>query len=743
MSERMSEHIEGYVEHIIFRNEENGYTVFETVQGREELTCTGIFSSINEGEFIEMDGERNVHPTYGEQFKVRLYHTSIPGDVRALERYLGSGAVKGIGPALASRIIRRFGEETIRIIEEEPERLAEVKGISINKAARISEQMVERSQMRDAMIFLSGLGISLNLSMKIYALYGESVYRILRENPYQIAEDISGVGFKTADQIAEKAGISKTSPQRIRCGITYVLSQALQDGNTFMPFESLLLASSQILSADEELVRNCLEELSVAGKIIFKNNPEYSRIVYLAEVFYTELDTARMLKELNVRTMKDPVPVRKKIEHMEETSDIKLDDLQKEAVEKAFTNGIFILTGGPGTGKTTTIRAMIRLFLSENMKIILAAPTGRAAKRMEEATGYSASTIHRAIELTGDPSNDDMKIRFQRNKDNPLDADVVIIDEVSMVDIFLMHSLLEALLSGTHLILVGDVNQLPSVGPGKVLSDLVGSGLFPCVVLNRIFRQAAKSDIIVNAHRINSGESIRLDNNSRDFFFLERSDVRVIQKAALTLVSQKLPGYTSSSVKDIQVITPMRKGPLGVENLNRILQKYINPASEDKTERETPNGVFREGDKVMQIKNDYQLVWEERGLFGIVSSAGEGVFNGDMGMIESIRPFDQTVTVIFDENKYVEYNFSQLDELELAYAVTVHKAQGSEYPAVVIPLLDGPQILLTRNLLYTAITRAQKCVVILGSSKTVDFCIGNKREDERYSSLREMLLQLP
>ncbi|MBR3397934.1 MAG: ATP-dependent RecD-like DNA helicase [Lachnospiraceae bacterium] len=738
----MSEHLEGYVEHIIYRNEENGYTVFETVVNKKPVTCTGLIVSISEGEFVEMEGEETIHPLYGEQFRVTSCHTAIPGDLRALERYLSSGAVKGVGPALASRIIKRFGEDTLRIIEEEPERLAEVKGISENKACDISAQIVERSQVRDAMIFLSGYGISQNMSMKIYQLYGESVYSILRDNPYQLIDDIPGIGFKTADLIAEKAGISRVSPFRLSCGIVYTLGRALADGHMFLPEEKLKEDALAILAVENILVDEALDELSISGKIIRKRDEKYGTIVYQDSAYYTELDTARRLSELNVEFEADENDIRKKLKKIAKTSPVEPDELQTDAVIRAARHGVFILTGGPGTGKTTTINTMIRYFMAEDCEIALAAPTGRAAKRMEEATGFRASTIHRLLEITGDPSNDDLHIRFTRNKDNPLEADVVIIDEVSMVDIFLMHSLLEALLPGTRLILVGDMNQLPSVGPGKVLSDLIASGCFETILLNRIFRQAAQSDIIVNAHRIKNGEKVRLDNSSKDFFFLERKDYRVIQKAVITLVSEKLPKYTGSEMKDVQVITPMRKGVLGVENLNIIMQKYLNPPSEDKHEKETPTGCFREGDKVMQIRNDYQLCWEIRGLFGIVSSHGEGVFNGDIGTIETIRPFDQTVTVVFEDNKYVDYSFSQLDELELAYAVTVHKSQGSEYPAVVIPLLDAPQILLTRNLIYTAVTRAQKCVILLGSPETLDYCIRNKREEMRFSTLADMLASL-
>ena len=738
----MSEHIEGYVEHIIFRNEENGYTVFETVVNRKEITCTGNFISINEGEYVEMEGSLSFHPSYGEQFKVDFLKTTVPGDARALERYLGSGAIKGIGHALAARIVHRFGEDTLRIIEEEPERLAEVKGISENKAVAIAAQITEKSRIQDAMIFLSGLGISMNLSAKIYAEYGEDTYQLLRENPYKMAEDIPGVGFKTADRIAVRAGISSDSPYRIKSAVVFILNEALGNGNVYLPEEVLEEKAAELLKVDPEYLAECMDELSIAGKIIRKRDENGVPVIYASESYFTELSTAKMLLDLNVGFDSDEKELARILGSMKKDTGIELDTLQKEAVAKAVSNGVFILTGGPGTGKTTAINAIIKYFLAEDMEVKLAAPTGRAARRMEEAAGYEASTIHRLLELFGDPSDDGNRARFQRNKDNPVEADVIIIDEMSMVDIFLMHALLSAITPGTRLIMVGDMDQLPSVGPGRVLADMINSGCFAVVRLDKIFRQAAQSDIIVNAHKIVNDEKIILDNRSKDFFFLEQDDYRVIQKAILTLVSEKMPRYTDSDIKDIQVLSPMRKGVLGVENLNRLLQKYLNPASPEKEEKETASGVFREGDKVMQIRNDYQLSWEMRGLYGIVTASGEGIFNGDMGVIETIRTFDQTLTVVFDDNKFVEYSFSQLDELELAYAVTVHKSQGSEYPAVIMPMLQGPMVLMTRNLVYTALTRAKKCVVLLGSKEFFEAAVANTREEKRYTSLTQMLLSL-
>lgn len=727
------------MEHIIFRNEENGYTVCVVNWEGEEVTCVGVFSYISEGELIEAQGSYTEHATYGKQFKVEAYQIKIPQDTAALERYLGSGAIKGIGAALAARIIRHFGADTLRIMEEEPERLAEIKGISSRKAQEIGVQLAEKSEMRNAMIFLQQYGISLALGAKIYNQYGDTMYQVLQENPYKLAEDIQGVGFKIADEIAAKAGIAGNSEHRVRSGLFYVLAQATTEGHVYLPKQVLFGRGRDLLGVEEELLEKCLMDLAIERKVILKELPNASgqtrQIVYSSQYYYLELNVARMLHDLNISCEEDEVRIDRRIRKLEKNEDISLDDLQREAVREAVRNGLFILTGGPGTGKTTTINAIIRYFESEGMDILLAAPTGRAAKRMTEATGFEASTIHRLLELSGGMEDESAHVRFERNEQNPLEADVIIIDEMSMVDIFLMHALLSAVLPGTRLVLVGDMNQLPSVGPGSVLKDLIYSRCFHVVELTTIFRQATESDIVVNAHKIHRGEKVTLDNKSRDFFFLKRYDVNVILKVIVTLIQQKLPRYVDANPMDIQVLTPMRKGVLGVENLNSILQRFLNPPSPDKAEKETARGIFREGDKVMQIRNNYQLEWEIRGKHGIVAESGMGVFNGDLGTVREINPYRELLTVEFEEGRFVDYEFKQLEELELAYAVTIHKSQGSEYPAVIIPLLGGPRLLMTRNLLYTAVTRARRCVTLVGSDVTFQAMIDNKIEQSRYTTL--------
>lgn len=740
----MQDKIEGYVEHIVFRNEENGYTVLNLTADGEEVTCVGIFGSIAEGEMIEAQGQYTEHATYGQQFKIQTYETKLPQDTMAIERYLGSGAIRGVGMALAARIVRRFASDTMRILEEEPERLSEVKGISDKKAREIAAQVSEKSEMQSAMIFLQQYGISLSLGVKIYNKYGNDLYSVLRENPYKLADDIDGVGFKIADEIAARAGIRRDSEYRIRCGMYYVLMQASADGHVYLPKEVLFAKAAGILEVSPELMERCLMDLMLDRKVIakevsVKDTAESVQVIYPAQYYYLELDIARMLKELNISCGEDEKRVERQVERLESRQNIQLDDMQRLAVLEAVKNGLFVLTGGPGTGKTTTINAIIQYFESEGLDILLAAPTGRAAKRMTEATGYEASTIHRMLELSGVMEESSANVRFERNEMNPLEADVIIIDEMSMVDVFLMHALLSAVMPGTRLILVGDMNQLPSVGPGSVLRDIIQSESFPVVELKRIFRQAIQSDIVVNAHKIHAGEKIVLNNKSRDFFFLKRLDTNVILKVIVMLVSQKLPRYVDAKPRDIQVLTPMRKGVLGVENLNVILQRYLNPPGEDKAEKETAHGLFREGDKVMQIKNDYQLEWEIRGKSGIAAEKGMGVFNGDMGIIREINSFAEMVTVEYEEGRFVDYAFKQLDELELAYAVTIHKSQGSEYPAVVIPLLGGPRMLMTRNLLYTAVTRARKCVTVVGSDVTFQAMIDNKMEQNRYTALAQRI----
>lgn len=729
------------MEHIVFRNKENGYTVFQLTAKEEELTCVGTFPILTEGEFVQVSGYLKTHPMYGEQLQVAELAPLAPEDEAAVERYLASGAVKGIGAALAARIVRRFKGDTFRIIEEEPERLAEVKGISERKAREIAEQMEEKRELRQAMMFLTRYGISMSLAVKIYQKYGQSTYQILQENPYRLAEDISGVGFKTADEIAERIGIHSDSDYRIKSGLLYVLQQVSMEGHTCLPREQLLSRASELLKVAGEAVEVQMMNLCMDRKLVIKEIRGQA-MVYYSRYYYMELNTARMLHDLNLECEMEEKQIIKKLQKVEAQSRITLDAMQRRAVVEAVKNGLLIITGGPGTGKTTTINAIIRYFETEEMEILLAAPTGRAAKRMTETTGYEALTIHRLLELSGDPAAEREQASFERNEENPLEADVIIIDEMSMVDIFLMHALLQAVSVGTRLILVGDINQLPSVGPGCVLKDLIASGAYHVVMLEKIFRQASESDIIVNAHKINRGEPVVLDNKSRDFFFLKRQDPNLILRIVLSLVQEKLPRYVNARPFDIQVLTPMRKGALGVEHLNEVLQRYLNPPSQEKAEKETAKGLLREGDKVMQIKNNYQIEWEARNRYGIAVDKGTGVFNGDMGIVVCVDLSAETVEVLFDDYRTVTYGFPQLEELELAYAVTIHKSQGSEYPAVVIPLLGGPRMLMNRNLLYTAVTRARSCVTLVGSDQTFEMMIRNDREQERYSGLRERILEV-
>ena len=731
----------GYVEHIVFRNNDNGYTVFQLVSEEEELTCVGLFSVLAEGELVQVSGYMKEHPLYGEQLQVEQYELLAPEDETAMERYLGSGAIKGIGAAMAARIVRRFKGDTFRIIEEEPERLAEVKGISEKKAIEISAQMEEKKDLRQAMMFLTQYGISVPLAVKIYQQYGNRTYQVVEENPYRLADDISGIGFKIADEIASRIGIHTDSDYRIRSGLLYVLLQDTGEGHTCLPKEDLLHRASALLGVEEEQMETQLMNLCMDRKLVMKEQ-NGKVMVWYGQYYYMELNVAKMLHDLNLECEMEESQIVKKLSKVEKQASITLDEMQRKAVLEAVKNGVLVITGGPGTGKTTTINAIIRYFETEDMEILLAAPTGRAAKRMTEATGWEAVTIHRLLELSGVPSDDRSTASFERNEENPLEADVIIIDEMSMVDIFLMNALLKAVSVGTRLILVGDINQLPSVGPGCVLKDIIRAGSCPVVQLTRIFRQASQSDIIVNAHKINRGEHVILDNKSRDFFFLQRQDPNVILRVVLALVQEKMPRYVDARPTDIQVLTPMRKGSLGVENLNEMLQRYLNPPSPEKNEKETARGRFREGDKVMQIKNNYQIEWEARNRYGIAIDKGTGIFNGDMGIVQQIDLLAETMEVLFDDYRTVTYSFQMLEELELAYAVTIHKSQGSEYPAVVIPLLTGPRMLMNRNLLYTAVTRARSCVTLVGSPETFAQMIDNASEQTRYSGLYDRIREV-
>ena len=741
--EKTMAYLKGYVDHIRFRNEDNGYTVLSLDVDGDEETVVGLFPFLNDGEYISLEGDYVDHPVHGPQFQMRTYEIVAPDDIDSMERYLGSGAIKGVGPALAKRITKKFKMDTFRVIEEEPERLAEVKGISEKKAMEIAEQMTEKADMRRAMIFLQKYGISLNLGARIYQKYGQTVYSVLQENPYRLAEDISGVGFKIADEIASRIGIHTDSDYRIRSGMLYTLLQASGEGHTYLPKEELFFRASQLLGVDPSYMEKHLMDMVVDRKLIVKETEE-GAVVYPARFYYLELNTARMLCELNILCPEDEQMMAKRIARIEKETDTELDEMQKQAIMAAARHGLFILTGGPGTGKTTTINGIIQYFEHEGLDIRLAAPTGRAAKRMTEATGYEAMTIHRMLEINGEADRErDMKkgnaSMFERNAGNPLETDVIIIDEMSMVDLYLMNALLQAMVPGTRLVIVGDANQLPSIGAGNVLKDMIASGQFKVVELNQIFRQEEGSHIVRNAHLIHQGRPVELDNKSRDFFFLQRNNIQDVLGVLVYLVRDKLPGYVHVKPYDIQILTPMRKGELGVERLNQVMQQYLNPPSDEKKEKEIAFGLFREGDKVMQIKNNYQIEWEMRNSKGFTVDKGVGVFNGDMGIITEINDYTEKITVLFDETREVQYPYASLDELELAYAITIHKSQGSEYPAVIMPLVTGYQQLMTRNLLYTGITRAKSCVCIVGREDTFQGMIKNEDQHKRYSGLQWQL----
>lgn len=738
------EEVEGYVEKIVYRNEENGYTVLHlsSPQMDDEVCCVGCFSFVAEGQYLVVRGEIVNHKEYGEQIKMENYQEKQPEDSMAVERYLGSGAIKGIGPALAARIVRRFGDKTFQIIEREPERLAEVKGISAKMAVSVASQFHEKQEMRQAMLFLQEYGISMNLAVKIYRYYGQEMYEVIQKNPYRLAEDITGVGFKIADTIARNAGFYQDSDFRIQAGIVYCLQQSGGQGHCYLPQAELVSQASQLLMLEPELIEKQVDQLSMNKQVICRDM-DGQRCLYSSSLYYMEMNCARMLLDLNLSFPVDEKALERKVVQIERTQQIQLDQMQKTAVYQAVQNGVMIIMGGPGTGKTTTINTITQILEEEGLDILLAAPTGRAAKRMSETTGYEAQTIHRLLELNGSVEESDRGgMHFERNELQPLEADVVIVDEMSMVDIYLLNALLRALVPGTRLIMVGDVNQLPSVGPGNVLKDMIRAHFCNVVRLNKIFRQAAESEIILNAHRINNGEPVSLKNNSRDFFHLERNNSQDVINVVIQLIMQKLPPYVDASPYDIQVLSPMRKGELGIENLNEILQNYLNPPALEKREKEFHGILFREQDKIMQIKNDYQLKWKKQNRFGDVYEEGDGVFNGDCGVIQSISDNSETVTVEFEEGKLVEYEFSDMDEVELAYAITIHKSQGSEYPAVILPLLSGPKMLFNRNLLYTAVTRAKKCVTIVGSGKMVGQMIQNVNEKKRYSSLCQRIQEM-
>ena len=741
--------LKGYISEITYKSPDSGYRVCRFMTDDDEETIVGTMPTIDEGEMLELSGEWTIHPIYGKQFKVTTYTAIEPEDEEAIIRYLGSGLIRGVGPTLAKRIVAEFGRESFKVIEEQPERLARIKGITMRKAQEIGVLMHEKRGYREAMMFLQKYGIGNNLAIKIYSVYHDRIYTIIEENPYKIAEDINGIGFKTADEIAKRVGVKPDSDYRIRSGILYTLSLAMMQGNMYLPLNILVAKTAEIISVDEDSIRPHIDNLAIDRKVIKKkpSDPNDDICVYSYSNYNAEKASAAILRNISENYYEEAegenaLLAEKEIDRITRRNGISLDELQREAIKEAIKNGVSIITGGPGTGKTTTINTLIKYFEDCGLDIVLAAPTGRAAKRMTEATGYEAKTLHRLLELNGSPDDDNTVANFTRNESNPIEADVIIVDEMSMVDIFLFHALLKAVMPGSRLIMVGDADQLPSVGPGQVLKDLIESKCFPVTRLEKIFRQEGSGDIVLNAHRINKGQSISFDNKSRDFFFLERDNTERILANMVELITRMLPGYVDADPFDIQVLTPTRKGLLGVESMNNYLRDRLNPPDPRKKEYLFRETLFREGDKVMQIKNNYQAEWEIVGKYNIPIDAGTGVFNGDMGRIKEISEPFSNLTVEFDDGRRVTYPFSDLDELELAYAITVHKSQGSEYAAVVMPVMAGPRQLLNRNLLYTGVTRARQCLVMLGSTKVVQEMIDNNTENRRFSGLKDRIIEI-
>ncbi len=735
------ETIKAIIERITYRSEGTGFTVLAIETEGKERIAVGTFAQIDEGMHVEFTGEWIDHPVYAKQFSVKSFKMLPFEDRISIERYLGSGAIKGIGPALARRIVATFGDDTLKIIEEQPERLSEIRGISLKSARTIAAQLEEKKDTREAMIFLQKFGISNTVALKIYQYYGDKVYRIMESNPYQLAEDIDGIGFQKADEIAVRAGLNIDSEFRIRSGILYALLIASSSGHVYLPEDLLIRSTMHLLHIPEDEIRPHIINLYMDQKIVIKEW-DGIRCIYAPRMYYAELNCARMIMDLNWTLDLLPSEKENRIHRMNHIIDAEqdrksyiLDDVQRQAIADCIEHGVLLITGGPGTGKTTIINSMISYFMEENQDVFLAAPTGRAAKRMTQATGYEARTIHRMLEVSGGEMEEGRRAVFGRDEENPLEVDVVIVDEVSMMDVFLFHALLKAIAPGTKLILVGDVDQLPSVGPGQVLKDLIESDCLPVSFLKTIYRQSEKSLIVRNAHRINRGESILTEKDSTDFFLMQRTQASAISQEMAMLIQKNLPEYYHVDPFDIQVLTPMREGELGIYRLNEILQQSLNPENKNKKEMNLDGRLFREGDKVMQIKNNYQIEWEVRGNYGIPIDRGTGVFNGDMGKIVEINEYARQVTVEFEEQKRVAYPYHQIDQLELAYAITIHKSQGSEYPVVIMPLLSGPKNLLCRNLLYTGVTRAKDCLLVMGRREIVNEMIDNAHVKERFTTL--------
>ena len=723
--------IEGVIEDIIFRNEENGYTVAKLSSSDGSVTIVGNAAFINIDEMVEVTGEWIYHDKFGEQLQFETIKTTIPSTLKGIEKYLASGILPYVGPKTAKNIVEEFGEDSLDIIQYNPEKLKVIPGIGEKKIEQITGAYEEQREVKDIMVYLQGFDITVNNAIKIYKKYGKDTIGLINENPYRLSEDIYGIGFKTSDALAKNMGIDQNSPYRIEAGLKFTMMRSSGDGHTYLPKEELLYKTARLLDIETPLIEESITDL------IFRKNfhlvTEADRtLVYYMPLHIAENNVARKLVDLSRVNFTDlEVDVEEKIKKIEEEENIEFDSKQLLAIKEAIADGVVVITGGPGTGKTTTINAIIKIFEELELKVILAAPTGRAAKRMTETSGRESKTIHRLLGFAY--MEEDMG--FNKDEDSPIEADVIIIDESSMIDILLMNSLLKAINEGTRIILVGDIDQLPSVGAGNVLRDIINSESIRVVMLDKIFRQAEESMIVVNAHKINKGESPILNGKDKDFYFLPEVNPNSTLETIIELNKERLPKYYNyDPIKDIQVLTPMKKGDVGTNSLNRKLQEALNPESTFKAEKKMGEEIFRVGDKVMQIKNNYNLEWEKI-VDGRALEKGEGVFNGDFGYVQSIDHEENKLKVLFDDERLVDYSFNGLDELMLSYAITVHKSQGSEFPVIIIPIHWGPPMLLTRNLIYTGITRARELVVLVGELRFLDMMIKNNRIAKRYSSL--------
>ncbi|CEO14519.1 ATP-dependent RecD-like DNA helicase [Paraclostridium sordellii] len=732
------EKIEGMISDIVFKNEDNGYVIAHLSNENNDVVIVGCMPTLTVGENIEVEGKWVNHKTYGTQFEVSSFMPVTPSSIEGIYVYLSSGMIKGIGEKMAKRIIDKFGVDTLDIIQNAPHRLSEVEGIGSKKIEQIAKSYEDNRELRNIIMQLSPYGITPNLCLKIYKKYKNKAVDVISRNPYKLAEDVRGIGFKVADKIAENLGIDKLSKDRIMQGILYSLNQSLASGHTYLPKDILVQESSKLLGVEKEYILDCILGLAYDQKIHIEKGFGHEDHIYLIPYYLSENGVCKQIIKLAQSDFKDlNIDVEKEIEKVEEETGIKLANNQALAVKEAIKSGLVVITGGPGTGKTTTINTIIKVFENNEQEVLLAAPTGRAAKRMSETSNKEAKTIHRLLEMGY--ATDSEELVFLKDEEDPIKADVVIVDEVSMVDIVLMYSLLKAIKAGTRVILVGDSDQLPSVGAGNVLKDIIDSEVINVVRLNEIFRQAQESMIVVNAHRINQGLPLHLNVKGKDFFFIKKDTNEEILKEIVGLVSTRLPKfYNLDKLKDIQVLAPMRKGDLGVANLNIELQKYLNKEEKYKVEETLQKRIFRVGDKVMQIKNNYTKKWETEDK----SESGEGIYNGDIGYIYHIDKENKIIYVLFDQTKIVSYEYSELDELDHSFCTTIHKSQGSEFPAIVIPVTWAPPMLLNRNLLYTAVTRAKKLVVLVGDVKYLEYMIRNNKTNDRHSNLSKKLNRL-